>query len=323
MLTGATGFIGSHIAEKLLRKQVPTHLFIRRRTDATDRFERNGAELFTGKGPNDIEMLKSSLENVNTVIHCAAATKAINRAEFLKANVDFTENILKLLQNDQRLIFISSQAVAGPSPVDHPTDENALPRPITHYGESKLLAEQAIKRWGLEKNGRFVILRPCSVYGPRERDFYVYFKLINRNLFVIPGNDGQRISIVHVKDLVAAILTAAESANDGETYFICNNKATSWLEIANTIKTVLGKKRLLKFKFPEWITYSAVLLSDTIHRVKQKPGLISRQKLLEANQPAWVCSNRKIKKELGWSPEISLEQGIRETAEWYRKHGWI
>ena len=178
MLTGATGFIGSHIAERLLRNKIITHLFVRRRTGLIDSFEKMGAAIYVAQS-NAPNILKESLKDTDVVIHCAGVTKALKEADYIKANVDFTENILCLI-NEQKFVFLSSQAAAGPSDSLIPTNEQAEPNPVSYYGKSKLLAEVRIKEWGKANNNNYVILRPCIVYGPRERAVYNGFKLIKK-----------------------------------------------------------------------------------------------------------------------------------------------
>jgi nucleoside-diphosphate-sugar epimerase len=322
MLTGATGFIGSHIAEHLVQKKIDTHLFIRRRNSIIDSLEKRGAKIHVAQYDN-MSVLKASLKAAEVVIHCAGATRALKEKDYIKTNVDFTANILNVINKQQRFILISSQAAAGPSNASVPVDEETEPVPLTYYGKSKLLAERQAIKWGAENNNSFVILRPSVVYGPREKDMYNYFRLIKKGIFLLLGNGKKRFSILHVNDLVLAVMMCAEHPSCGETYFVCNDEAPSWLEIGACIKKALNKNRTLTVKIPEHVADIAAHIVDAVGLVTRKASLLNRQKIIEAKQAAWLCSNTKIKKRLHWRPEISLENGIKQTAEWYIMENWI
>ncbi len=322
MLTGATGFIGSHVAERLIRKKIVPHLFIRRRINLINSLEKKGAKIYVAQ-PDNLETLKKSLQNADTVIHCAGATKALSERGFIKANVAFTNNILNLLGKQQKLIFISSQAAAGPSNSLVPIDEGAEPSPLTHYGKSKLLAEDCVRKWGKENDNNYVILRPSIVYGPGERNLYKAFKLIKKGLFLLPGSGKINLSIIHVEDLVNAIMTAAENSATGEIYFISSNEGHSWEEIGESIRIALNRTYLVGIKLPIPLAYPAAYFFDLMSFITRKPSLFNSQKIIEMKQSAWLCSNRKIKEQLGWEPELSLENGIKQTAGWYIKENWI
>ncbi len=322
MLTGATGFIGSHIAERLIQNNIVTHLFVRRRTRLIDSYEKRGAIIYVAQ-PNNFEILKESVKNADTIIHCAGATKALKKKDYMSANVEFTRNLLNLVNKKQRFVFISSQAAAGPSNSSIPSDEEAEANPVSYYGKSKLLAENGIKQWGKENHKNFVILRPCVVYGPGEKDLYNYFKLIKKGILLLLGNGNKRFSIIHVEDLVNAVMTCAGHSSGGETYFISNDEASTWKELGLSIQTALNKKNLFELNIPVALVYLVACLSDALSLVTKKPSMINRQKILEAKQSAWLCSNSKIKEKISWKPEISLTIGISQTADWYSKEKWI
>jgi nucleoside-diphosphate-sugar epimerase len=284
--------------------------------------EKKGAKIYVGK-PDDLETLEKSLEGADTVIHCAGVVKALKKEDYIGANVEFTKNILSLLSKKQKFVFISSLAAAGPSNSGIPIDEKAEPNPITSYGKSKLLAENYVKEWGKKNSNNYIILRPSVVYGPRERNVYNYFKLIKKGFFFLLGGGKKKISIIHVEDLVKAVVTAVEHSSAGETYFISSDKAYSWEEIGCTIQKALNKTYLLKLKLPEFIGYPVASFFESLSLVTRKPTILNVEKITEMKQHSWLCSNRKIKDELKWKPKLSLEDGIKQTANWYIKEKWI
>ena len=322
MLTGATGFIGSHLAERLLREGIRLSLWVRRRNGLIASLERAGAKVFLGD-PRDDRVLAAALRGVDLVVHCAGTARAFDREGYFKTNVDLTRWILGSLQAPQKMVYISSQAAAGPSGGDAPLDESVEPRPISHYGQSKLEAEEWVRRWGGANGSGYVILRPSIVYGPRERDLYNLFKWIRRGVLPCMGDGRQQISLVHVDDLVDAVMAVVESAPPGQTYFVTGGEHCSVKALGLTIRDALGKGRLLHLDIPEWVFESLGRILDAVSLVTRAPALLSRQKTLEMRQPAWLCSNRKIREALGWEPRYSLRRGIDETVAWYIREKWL
>jgi len=317
MLTGASGFVGSHVAEALIGARVKTRLFVRKRTSFINSLEKKGAEIFVGSGPDDLVVLSESLDGTDAVIHCAAAVRAVCQKDFTWANVTFTKNIVGLLNEHQRLVFISSQAAAGPSNLNPPVDEKQDPAPINGYGKSKLQAETIVRKWGDAHHQNYIILRPSSVFGPREKDFSLLFKSIHNGLCLLPGDGGQQLSIIHVDDLVEAILAAVVAGKRGRIYFVANDEPCNWIQIADAIKSALNRPGVLTLKLPVFIAAPLSRIFDTIALFTGRPSLLSREKVVEMKQKAWICSNRRIKHDLSWRPCLTMLQGVEATAEWY------
>lgn len=323
MLTGATGFIGSHIAERLLKDNLTTHLFVRRQTPLTRIFEEKGANLHVSPCLDDT-ILEKAIRDAEVIIHCAGATRAIHEKDFYTTNVEFTEKLLKLTCRPQQFIFISSQAAAGASTPITALKETDAPCPVSHYGKSKLAAENRVKDWGNANNNHYIILRPGVVFGPREKDLFISFKWINRGLFFVPGNGLKKISIIYIKDLVNAVMmSAVKDTSQGKTFFVCNDQGCSWQELGHIIQKTLNKTSCLRINIPENLMYCSAFFLDILSRATRKPFLVNRQKIIEAKQPAWLCSNQKIKKTVSWKPEIPIETGIQSTADWYIKNKWL
>ena len=320
-LTGSTGFIGGHLAKKLRDEDRPTLLIVRKINDTIRSLQEQGADVLVSTLDDRISLGKA-LDTVDTVIHCAGATKALGEAQYMNANVELTRSLLNVLHGGQRLVFISSQAAAGPTYSHAPLDETAAPRPVSHYGRSKFMAEQAVRSWGGRNDARFVILRPGIVYGPGDRELRRYFSAVKRGIMPLPPR-GLTVSVVHVADLVEATLRAAEKAPAGETYFVANDEACTWEAMGESIARALGRTRLLRVRPPEVILRLLAPLADAISQMTGTPSMINSQKILEMRQRRWICSNRKIREQLHWEPRMELDEGIRQTARWYEKHQWI
>lgn len=321
-LTGATGFIGSHLAEALMNHGFEIRLFVRRKTGFIDNIEAKGAKVFVS-GPDDREALEKTVKDADTVIHCAGLTKALREQDYIDVNANLTKNILDLLDRQQKFIFLSSQAASGPSNNDIPIDENTPPAPITYYGKSKLMAECYIEKWAQREYGRYTILRPSVVYGPRERDMYCMFRLIKQGVMPLLNGGRMRLSIIHVHDLVSAIIKAALNPCDNQTYFVSGDNGYSWKEVCETIQWAVNRAKVLKINLPVSAISPIACLFDTVALARGKPALLNSQKLIEIRQSSWLCSNSKIKTHLKWKPEISLKEGILRTAQWYFAQGWL
>jgi 2-alkyl-3-oxoalkanoate reductase len=322
VLTGATGFIGSHIAEALIDHGVPVRLPVRRRTPLLEDLERRGAAVFETGPHNDLRVLQKALQGAEAVVHCAAAVRAAGPEAFHRANVALTRDILALMDEKQFFLLLGSQAAAGPSAQGMPVDESARPAPINAYGRSKLMAERAVRAWGRQGGGRCVVLRPSSVYGPRDRDFHVLFRAVARGMALLPGDGRQRISILHVRDLVEAVLAVLERRPRGGTYFVCGDETVSWLELTRLIQRTLEKDRLLVLSCPPPLVEWASMVTDALAgALGRRPFLLCRDKVQEMRQPSWLCSSEALRRDTGWRPSVTLEQGIRRTADWYRAAG--
>ncbi|MFQ5561280.1 MAG: NAD-dependent epimerase/dehydratase family protein [Nitrospinota bacterium] len=322
MVTGATGFIGSHITEKLLGEGVSTNIFARKKSSNSDFLEKKGAKVYIG-GQDREKTLKEAMRGIDTVIHCAGSTTALNEKAYASSNVDLTSEILGLLTKEQKFLFISSQAAAGPSPAENPLSEQDPPKPLTLYGKSKLLAETRVKAWGADNEGRFTILRPSIVYGPREKNLLNLFKLGNKGLFFRFGKRKSGFSMVHVDDLVEAVSLVTNSPFSGETYFVSNDKGSSWDELENCIKKALKKRFLFSVTIPHSFAWCIAFFFELTSFLTRKPGLVSFEKAAEVGHSFWLCSNQKIKSNLNWTPLLSLEEGFTKTAAWYGRERWI
>jgi len=322
LVTGATGFIGSHLTDLLLAKGYRPRLLVRRRTDDTARFEKAGTTLFVG-AHTDAELLKKAAEGCDTVIHVAGATKRLTEEEYLDGNLRFTEALLAPMNKGQRFILVSSQAAAGPSIGDRPVVESDPPRPLTWYGKSKLAAEEAVRRWGAGHGDDYLILRPCSVFGPNERDLYTYFRFMDRGILLLLGTGEKKISIIHVADLCGAILAAAESTVTGRTFFVANDEPVSWRELGETIRLAMGKERVLRIAIPEWLAAPVGHAAGLVGRLMGRALPVNGQKVIEMKQDSWICANSAIKEALGWRQRLPLAEAVVQTVAWYRANGWL
>lgn len=320
-VTGGTGFIGSHLVD---------HLIADNRVNEIRCLVRNREKWLSGKSYKKIEgdlfntsILKKGMTNIDTVYHIAGVVKAPAFAEFVKENVDATENIIRVAQKSgvKKIVILSSLAAAGPSNHE-PLSEDAPMRPVSMYGKSKMIMEQMISKVRSE-NCSITIIRPPAVYGPREEQIYTWFKLADKRICPIVGDGNYpKISLVHVSDLIEGIRLAADHILPGmNTYYITGPEVNNWNQIRKISSKILGKQTVPLYIRPGWVKKIAGAVETTASAFGVYP-VLNREK---ANEMVleWTCSSKKASKELNYIPSISLEEGISRTIAWYKKHHWL
>ena len=321
-LTGATGFVGSFLAEYLIEKKYEVRCLVRKESNLKWIADLD-VECYYGS-LSDKNSILHGIEGCDYVYHCAGITKALTEEDYFIGNFEGTKNLIDacLKYKDlKRLIHISSQAAIGPSPTLIPIDESHKPNPLTYYGKSKLAAEDYVRK--NIKKLPITIVRPPAVYGPRETDILEFFKTVRTGIIPQLGGKEKYISLIHVRDLAKGIIMAGESDKSlGETYFITSPKPYAWEELARTTLKVLQKKGI-KIPIPVAIMKGVAAVSEGISAFTKKPALVNHQKIIEMEQDFWICSPKKAKNDLGFEAEISLENGIRETIIWYKENKWM
>jgi dihydroflavonol-4-reductase len=314
LVTGATGFIGTHLVARLAALGRSVRCLVRRKVPLPDGVEAVFADLAGDSSLDD------ALRGVDTIIHLAGVTKALSAADYYKGNARATETLLRALQGRAvRLVHVSSLAAIGPSPDGTPVAEDAEPHPLTNYGRSKLEAERLVRRLFPQA----VIVRPPVVYGPRDTDVFQLLKSISKGL-VLEIEGGERwFSAIYVADLVEGLLNAADGPQGlGRAYFLANAKPASWSELSATAARIMGRHpRVLKIA--PGMAKAVGLCAELWARATRTPGIISREKIAEAQCMCWTCDTRRAAAELGFQARTSLESGLALTLAWYKEAGWL
>jgi len=329
LVTGGTGFIGGHLLRKLSergfavrcltrspssagRRRISTHS--NRQETILPGVETAEADWATGRG------IEGALDGVDTVIHLAGTTKALVPADYYTGNARVTETLARLLAGrPTRLVHVSSLAAVGPSPDSTPVDEDSAPHPVSHYGKSKLEAEQAVARWRPDA----VIVRPAVVYGPRDTDVFQILKSIAAGV-VVEITGGERwFSAIYVEDLVEGLVAAANAPQAaGRAYFLAHPTVVSWSGLAAAAAQIMGRRpRVLRI--PPAVASAAAYSAEIWARVTRRPGILSRDKVTEACCRAWTCDTRRAARELHFEAKTTLEAGLARTLAWYKETGWI
>ena len=322
LVTGATGFLGSHLVEALLKQNFSVKCLVRN-PKKLKWIEGLPVEIIIGDCC-DKKSLESSVENTDYIFHSAGLVRAIKSAELYLTNVKGTKNLIEAVfeKNPElkRFVYISSQAAAGPTEEGKRKSEDQPANPVSHYGFSKLLGELEVLKF--KEKLPVTVLRPPSIYGPRDNDIFVFFDYARKGFLPIPS-DEKFINISYVSDIAdGIILSALSAAANGQTYFIGDDKVFSLRDLCELLKkTVNPKARIIKP--PHFVFWTSAFFSEIIARIKNKPALVSFDKLKEMKQKNWLFSSAKAKSGFGYSPKISLEEGVKITYNWYKKEGWL
>ncbi len=323
LVTGGTGFVGSHVVERLVAAGARVRCLVRA-SSSLRYLPREGVEVVQG----DLAAgtgLDEAVEGVEVVAHVAGVTKALSEAAFQQGNLRATENLLGACERRgdslRRFIYVSSLTAVGPSPSLAALDEDAAPHPLTWYGRSKLAAEGAVRASTLDR--RAVILRPPVVYGQRDTDVFEVLRGLAKGVMVRIGRDESYFSYIHVKDLAEAIWLAVSSeAAAGRTYFVANPEPVSWTAFAQTAAGIMGR-RVRTVGVPAPLAYLAGWCAEGVSRLRGKPEIVSRQKVIEARCRYWTCDPTRALRELGFQPARGLREGLEETLAWYKDSKWL
>ncbi len=323
-VTGGTGFIGSHMVELILSQGWEVVCPVRN-TASLGYLQETEVEVIPLKS---IEDYTAEAPSFDYVIHLAGATRALDYEGYKTANVDLTKRLLELFSGDvsgsliKRFVLVGSQASCGPCTDDcTPVCETDPTYPVSLYGRSKLEAEEVARNYA--ERVPITIVRPCTVFGPRDVDCLGLFSSPRYGIVAYIGGPDRLVSVIYVEDLVEGILKAALSPQGiGQTYFLSNRQPVVWREFALEVAKVMGQSVIglpVPLPFLRGIGY----IGDLIGKLTNRPQLFRSEKVDEMSQIAWVCSPEKAIAELDWTPRTPLEEAIRKTAAWYKQVGWI
>lgn len=329
LVTGGTGFVGSHLVERLVERGYRVRLLLRR-SSSLRWLEGVRAEYAYGD-VRDKASLAGACVGVRSVFHFGASVRAHSAAEFRAANAAGTRNMAEALAERGTgggfFIYCSSLAAGGPAVAverDHePVRTESDPStPITPYGRSKLEGEIALREVA-DAHGRFrhVILRPPPVYGPRDQSILIFLRLLKNGFLPVPRSAVSRLSLVYVQDLVDSAVRAAETSARG-TYYISDGNIYTWTEVGQRVARMMDVG-IRTLRVPRSSAMLAALFSEIWGLVVRDPAVLSRAKVRDIWQPHWVCSSEKAMRDWGYEPRYPLERGMEETLTWYRMNQWL
>lgn len=321
-VTGATGFIGSHLSESFLARGHEVTCLVR---DPGKLRWIAGLPVRLVRGDlESTEALRDFVTGQDIVVHAAGLTKARGLEEFVHANVGGTEKLLQAIRTHdpriKRFLYFSSQAAMGPSTADVPLTEDCAQKPVSLYGRSKSLAEKCMQ--GFRDALPMTVIRPPTVYGPRDTDVLAFFRMVKRGIAPVLG-DRHLVSVVYVKNLIQGVCLAIERPMGSfRSYFFTDGGEHTWRELLDMMAQAMGKKAL-RVRVPLFAAAAAAGISQLWGTISGRPALLNMDKLAEMRQESNTVCDQRARSELGYRPAFSTEQALAETVSWYHAEGLL
>jgi dihydroflavonol-4-reductase len=321
LITGATGFVGQHLAEHLAAEGWTIRALVRP-TSRVERLREIGAELRHGDLGDEIA-IRRALDGTDVVFHLAAVTGLRAEKNFEEANVAGTANVARALRNSvlppRRLVYLSSYAACGPSEPGRPRGVEEESAPLTAYGRTKLAGEEAVRSL-IEDGVEVAILRSPPVFGPGDHAFLPYFRLIRWGLAPAPAGGELRTHMIYVRDLARALANAAHAPPG--TYAVADPTEYRWGEIVAAMAEGLGKNPI-RVPIPRTLVRAGAALAEMAGQVLRRSAVLNREKADEMLAPAWVCDLSGSEILLPPGNVTPLREGVSETIRWYKRQGWL
>lgn len=321
LLTGANGFLGSHLADLLVARGWRVRALVRRTSDIRW-LPRDRVDLCYGDLGDPLS-LKAAVSGVDVVFHAAAVTGITGRGNYLEVNARGTRHLTEAAAaaGASRFVLVSSQAAGGPSQPDRPRTESDPDSPTNAYGRSKLAAEEALRTAAGDMP--WTVVRPCTVYGPRDRGVLILARTVARGWNFHFTGPPQPVSVIHVRDAALGTLAAADSAAaPGNVYYLGHSIVDGWEALGECMARAVGTRtRGIPIPRP-WIPFLG-RASALVTAVLRKPNPFPPDRVRDLLAPAWTCDASRAERELGFRPGVDLEPGIVETMDWYRAEGWL
>jgi nucleoside-diphosphate-sugar epimerase len=323
LVTGATGFIGSHLVDALLERGCKVHCVVRE-TSNLQWLDTQRVTLHTGD-LHQPETYKDCLSEVDYVFHCAGITRANNRHEYLHNNarvgIPFYQSCVENGKQIKGVVHVSSLAAVGPTLPGQKVDEDTPCHPLTYYGKSKLTGEEIALGYASELP--MVVLRPPIVYGEREVNFFTYLKTINWRMAIKIGTAPRALSIIYVRDLVDAMIRAAAAPDpDRNVFFTTDGNIYSWDDLAKAAMKALGV-RAQTVIIPVSLMGFAAMVSEFLAKMGNRTPLLDRQRMIDLRQSSWTASSDRFFDHYSFKPQFDLNRGLKQTCDWYKQQGWL
>jgi dihydroflavonol-4-reductase len=323
LVTGANGFIGSHLVGQLLASGCKVHGLVR---ETSNLKWIDASKVYLHRVDLSRPDFKvPALEELDYVFHCAGLTKSKSRYGFFQVNANacsnFYEQCHKRGSRIKSIIHLSSLAATGPSPQGSLVDEVTPCKPVTFYGQSKLAGEEIALQYS--QSIPLAVIRPPVVYGPREENFFTFIKLIQKGWGLQIGRAGKELALIYVSDLVEAMLTASDpSKQKGSSYFVTDGHVYVWEQIAKECARIMNV-RVKTLKVPEAVLVPVALFFEALSSFSSRPALFDRQRMIDIRQSSWSASSEKFFKEFDFTPQYELNRGLTETINWCQQEKWL
>jgi nucleoside-diphosphate-sugar epimerase len=326
LITGASGFVGSHLVEEALKRDLDVYAGIRK--SSSREFLQDERIRFIELNFSDKDQMAAQmkLEQFDYVIHNAGVVTAPRLDDYWRVNFEYVKNFADAIiasgDMPEKFTFISSAAAYGPASAEDLTDfltEDAEPNPINTYGKAKLKAERYLAQL---PDFPYITIRPTGVYGPREKEILTFFKLVNRNIEGYIGTRRQHLAFVYVKDLARVVLDATTSSISQKSYFVSDGRYYAQWDLGKAAKRILNKKTL-RFHVPIGLVRGVAWTMEQIGKGDGKYPALNLEKVRILESVNWKCDIEPLKEDLNFQPQYDLEEGLEETLAWYKEKGWL
>lgn len=337
LVTGATGFIGSKLVERLVGRGDEVTCLVRS-SSRREALEPLGVRFAVGD-MRDPSAVRYAVQGNEIVYHLAGLVTAFRPRDLMQVNADAFRNMASACADcttPPTLVSVSSLAAAGPSRLGRPLTESDPAAPVSHYGRAKRAAEQIAEQYA--DRVPITIVRPPIVFGEGDINMRNVFRSIFRwGVHVALGVARSQYSLIHVDDLVDALVLSAENGARLEPrpdptgaggprgyYFVAMDEQPTFAELGLLIGQSLGRRsvRVLRSSGPVFL-WSAAAIAETISRVRGEPYIFNFDKAREALAGHWTCSSQTIRRDLGYATPAPMFVRLRQTADWYRQKNWL
>ncbi|MGH7658213.1 MAG: NAD-dependent epimerase/dehydratase family protein [Gemmatimonadales bacterium] len=319
LVTGSTGFVGSHLVAALCRSGDEVTALVRSPARAS---VLDGLKYRTVSGDlDDDRALAEAVRGQDVIYHAAALVTARDESEFFRVNRGGTSRLLNAASasGTPRFVLVSSLAAAGPTQPGRPLKGGEPSRPVTAYGRSKLAAENEVRNGNLP----WTIVRPPTVYGPRDREVLKVFRIARSGIVPVFGSGDQHLSAIYAPDLAEALVRIGHTPGAaGQTFYASHPEVITSRELVLTIGRALNRKVRI-IRIPEFAGRAMLHLTGAAARIAGRATILNPDKANEFFQRAWTCDPAALTAVTGWTAGHDLTSGIRATADWYRAAGWL
>lgn len=322
-VTGANGFLGSHVVERLLARGDEPVAVVRPTADL--RWLQDVEVEVVQTTLDDVDALGRALDGAEVVVHLAGATRARPLSRFFDINVGFTRAVLdacaRAARPPRRVVLSSSLAATGPSSSRLPLTESQPALPVSAYGRSKYEAEQALLS---DPRVEGVVLRPPGIYGPRDVDVLEMLRLARHGIFMRVGFGAPLYNWLYALDAAEAFVSACHAPSAaGEVFNVGDDTNYTSAEFDRIVARAVGTPRRLTLHLPVVVLKAAALVGELASMASPRPPILNWDKAKIVTAGSWAIDIAKARELLGWAPTFTAAEGMAATVSWYRRMGWL
>lgn len=322
-VTGASGFLGRATVECLLSQGFDVRALVRPTSNTEWLVERGVPCPIAPLTSGGADAIRMAVDGCDAVVHLAGGGRVRRASDFLANNTATTaalvEGIRAATNPPRSFVFVSSMAARGPAPSAIRSESFVPDSPITAYGRAKLAAEEALSE--LPPGVRVTVLRPPGIYGPGDGRMLPLYVAAQRGFMPLPAA-GRTASFVYVDDCASAVVRALHHCRPSTPMYVEDGQARALPDTANTIARALGVEARI-VRVPKVILTVAATLAEAAAKIRNRPLLLTRDKVRDLTQAHWVCDSTPFRAATGWVNDMSFEEGIERTVHDYRRRGWI